>query len=568
MSLSQRLLAAPLLVALAVVLAGCPDVVTPPVPPVPPVLSPPPPDEPPPSCVQNVGPRQVKLLTRAELDRTLRDLLGDPTAPATALLPPETAIIGFENDADNHRATSLMVEDLLRMAEDVAARALGERRDFVLSCDPAVIGEVACGAAFIDDIGARAFRRPLTAGERDRLLGLFQASRAAYGFDEAVRLTLVSMLVSPAFLYRVDLGAPADDDENASLASSYEMASRLSYFLWGTMPDAELFEAAARGELLDAAGVEVQARRMLDTPDGQTKARQAVGSFFRQWLGLERIDGVTKDAATFPEYNAELNDKWRASLLAYVENVVFDGSGTLDELFTSPTLYVDPVLAALYDVDGADHVGFEPSTAPAGTRAGLLTQPGLMALLANPDQSSPIRRGVFVREKILCQPIPPPPADVVIEPPTAAPGLTTRERFAAHTAAEECAACHVMIDPIGFGFEGYDALGRYRTEENGLPVDVSGALELTDDVSVEGPFNGALELSQKLAASSMVRDCVLGQAFTYAVGRVADPVVDQCALDEVRARFAETSSLREMLIAIATSEAFRSVSSSSSGGAP
>ena len=325
---------------------------------------------------------------------------------ATALLPPETAIIGFENDADNHRATSLMVEDLLRMAEDVAARALAERRDLVLPCDPAAIGEAVCGAAFIDDLGPRAFRRPLSAGERDRLLGLFQASQAAYGFEEAVRLTLVTLLVSPAFLYRVDLGTPVDGSEaDVALASAYEMASRLSYFLWGTMPDAELFDAAARGELLDAAGVEVQARRMLDTPDGQAKARQAVGSFFRQWLGLERINDVTKDAATFPEYATELNGNWRDSLLAYVENVVFDGTGTLEELFTSPTLYVDATLAALYNVDGADHVGFEPTTAPEGSRAGLLTQPGLMALLANPDQSSPIRRGVFVREKILCQPI-------------------------------------------------------------------------------------------------------------------------------------------------------------------
>jgi hypothetical protein len=497
----------------------------------------------------------------------LRDLLADPTAPATALLPPETAIIGFENDGDNHRATSLMVEDLLRLAEDVAARAMSERRNLLLPCDPAAIGEVSCGAAFIDDVGPRAFRRPLTSGERDRLVALFQTSRVAYGFDEAIRLTLQAMLVSPAFLYRVDLGVAGADEAVIALASSYEMASRLSYFLWGTMPDAELFAAAERGELLDAAGVEVQARRMLDSADGQAKARQAVGSFFRQWLGLERINDVTKDATAFPAYDASLNDKWRASLLAYVENVVFDGTGTLNELFTSPTLYVDPTLAALYDVDGADHVGFEPSVAPEGSRAGLLTQPGLMALLANPDQSSPIRRGVFVREKILCQPIEPPPADVVIEPPVAQPDLTTRERFAAHTQAEECAACHVMIDPIGFGFEAYDALGRFRTTENGLPIDVTGALEFTDDVSVEGPFNGALELSQKLAASSMVRDCVLGQAFTYAVGRVADPAVDQCALEQVRARFAESGSLREMLIAIATSEAFRSVPAPTAGGA-
>lgn len=541
----MRRLALLLLLASA---AGCPDVVTPPPPAPVPV-----PEEG--VCTQVSGPRVVKLLTRAELDRTLRDLLGDTTEPAQAL-PPETAIIGFENDGDNHRATALLVEDLLRLAEQVSARALAEQRDLVLPCDPNVGGAQACGELFIDVFAPRAFRRPLTAAERDRLVGVFSGALGAYGFEDAIALTMTTILVSPPFLYRVDLGLPllSLPAGEAGLASSYEVAARLSYFLWGTMPDDALFEAAARGELLDAAGVEVQARRLLD----DARARDAVGSFFRQWLGLDRLDSATKDTTRFPEYASELNAVWRESLLAFVDGVVFDGSGTLEELFTSPTLHLDTLMASIYGVDLPAHDGLAAADAPEGTRAGLLTQPGLMALLANPDQSSPIRRGVFVREKLLCQPIDPPPPDVVIEPPPASPELTTRERFAIHTESEQCAGCHVLIDPVGFGLEAYDALGRYRTTENGAPIDATGELLYTDDIGIEGPFDGALQLSEKLAASQQVRDCVMEHAFTFAMGRVPDDT-DSCALEEIRARFAEGGSMRELLVAIATSTAFRTI---------
>jgi hypothetical protein len=522
------------------------------------VVDPPPPPTPPPLepvCSDSIpGPRAVRLLTRAEYDHTVRDLFGDESAPATTSLPPESALIGFENDGDNHRVSGVVVEELLRIAEDVAARALAERRARVLPCDPLATGEVACGQLLVESVGTRAFRRPLTASERARLTAVFEGALAAWGFEKATELTVTAALVSPQFLYRIDLGAdPAATGADVVLASSYEMASRLSYFLWSSMPDEELMGAAATGELLTAAGVELQARRMLEDP----RARDAVGSFFRQWLGLDRLAGIIKDGESFPEYDGRMNARWRESLARFVDGVVWQGSGTLSELFTSTTLHVDPVLASLYEVSGPSHDGFEPRAAPAGTRAGLLTQPGLMALLANPDQSSPIRRGVFVREKLLCQPIEPPPPDIVINPPPASPGLTTRERFAVHTENEQCAGCHVLIDPVGFGLESYDALGRFRTTENGLPIDASGELAYTDDLEIEGPFTGALELAEKLAASQQVRDCVMGQAFTFAMGRVPE-TADECTLENVRARFADSGgSLRELLVAIATSGSFR-----------
>lgn len=499
------------------------------------------------------GPRAVRLLTRREYQLTVRDLLGDMELSTATTLPVENVLIGFENDGDNHRATPLLVEGYLRLAEDIAARALRERRDQIMPCAPQALGEVPCGEMFVEALGQRAFRRPLTRSERARLHEVFHAAHAPFGFDTAVELALQAMLVSPQFLYRIDVGEAAGPDDHVVLAGPWEMASRLSYFLWGTMPDEALFAAAASGALLERREVEAQARRLLADP----RAQEATASFFRQWLGLDKLDGLTKDVATFPEVQPGLNARWRASLEAFVHSVVWERSGTLHELFTSDILYVDDVTGPLYALEGPQHGGLEARTAPTGTRAGLLTQPGLLALLANPDQSSPIRRGVFVREKLMCQPISPPPPGVVIEPPPADPSLTTRQRFAAHTANPQCAACHVMIDPIGFGLEGYDALGRFRLTENGLPIDDSGELAFTNDPSIEGPYRGARALAERLAASQQVKDCVIGQALTFAIGRVPHPEADKCTVDALRQKLNADGSLRELLVAIAVSDAFR-----------
>jgi hypothetical protein len=187
----------------------------------------------------------------------------------------------------------------------------------------------------------------------------------------------------------------------------------------------------------------------------------------------------------------------------------------------------------------------------------VLTQPGLMALLAYPDQSSPVARGVFVRERLLCQHLPPPPNDVMIEPPDPDPDATTRERFAEHTSNPACAGCHMLIDPLGFGFEHYDAIGRWRTEENGLPVDASGTLANIGDTEQVGPYDGAVELADKLLASTDFQACVAHQWTTFALGREPNEA-DECAMEGIRQSLTDTGGdIRELLVAIATSDAFR-----------
>jgi hypothetical protein len=496
-----------------------------------------------------VGMTGLRLLTGYEYDNTVRDLLGDPTRPSLAF-PPENQTTAFENSWLDHRASKDLVRIYMNVAEDVAGRAVAERMALLLPCDPLVVGEAACGHALVDDLLPKAFRRPLEAGERAAFVSLFDDAHAQHGFSEAVSLVVQAALQSPQFLYRFEPVPEGAMPGDVLAVTGYEMAARLSYFLTASMPDAELRAAAAAGGLATIEEVEAQARRLLDTPGG----RQTVREFHRQWLDLTGLASVSKDPAMFAGLPADVGDAWRRSVEAFSEHVFFDGDGTLDALMGSSLAFLPAELAALYDAGAPDPV--TGAVTLGGERAGMLTQPGLMALLAYPDQSSPVARGVWVRERLLCQHLPPPPNDVVIEPPDPDPNATTRDRFAEHTENPACAGCHGLIDPIGFGFEHYDAIGRYRTEENGLPVDASGTLASIADTAQAGPYDGAVELADKLLASRDFRDCVAHQWTTFALGREPGEA-DQCSMAGIREGLAETGDLRELLVAIATSDSFR-----------
>jgi Protein of unknown function (DUF1588)/Protein of unknown function (DUF1592)/Protein of unknown function (DUF1595)/Protein of unknown function (DUF1585)/Protein of unknown function (DUF1587) len=496
----------------------------------------------------SVGMTGLRLLTGYEYDNTVRDLLGDDTRPSLAF-PPENQTTAFENNWLDHRASKDLVRVYMDVAEAVAARAVSERLATLLPCDPLAIGETECGHVFVEGLLPRAFRRPTEASESAAFVALFDAAHAEHGFSEAVSLVVQATLQSPQFLYRAEL-VPDDAQPGDVLpVTGYELASRLSYFLTASMPDDELRAAAAAG-LATREEVEAQARRLLVTPAG----RQTVREFHRQWLDLTGLASVSKDPAMFAGLPEGVGEAWRTSVEEFAAHVFFDGDGTLEALLGSDLAFLPPALAAEYEAGPADPV--TGAVALGGERAGLLTQPGLMALLAYPDQSSPVARGVFVRERLLCQHLPPPPNDVVIEPPDPDPDATTRERFAQHTSDAACAGCHALIDPLGFGFEHYDAIGRFRSEENGLPVDASGSLASIEDEAQAGPYDGAVELADKLLASSDLRDCVAHQWTTFALGREPGEA-DQCAMEEIRQTFAEGGDLHELLVAIATSDAFR-----------
>jgi hypothetical protein len=494
------------------------------------------------------GASPIRRLSAWEYDNTILDLLGDDSHPSAGF--PQEGGSGFDNNADVSAVTRLMAQKYLDASEGIATRAVADLGT-LLPCDPAAgAGERACIEQWVDGFGLRAWRRPLTADERTAMLGLYDEARAIEDLPTATSLVLQAFLQSPHFLYRVELGIPGEQGTSAVRLGGHEMASRLSYFLWGSMPDDALLDAAAAGGLASADDVEAQARRMLDDP----KARRMVEHFHEQWLGTIRLATLEKDTTVFPAWSPELSAKQVQEALAFVDHVFFEGEGTLDELLTAPYTFVDAELAEFYGLPVPAGTGLRKTEAAGEIElSGILSLGGVLSAYALADTTDPIKRGLFVREHLLCQ-IPPPPPDVIPELPPVDPNATTRERFEQHRADPACAACHTLFDPIGFGFENYDAVGRWRTTENDLPIDASGELTAAD---VAGEFVGVRELGGKLAASEDVAACVSRQWFRFAYGRLESEALDACNMETLATTFAESGhDLRELLVALTQTDAF------------
>jgi Protein of unknown function (DUF1592)/Protein of unknown function (DUF1588)/Protein of unknown function (DUF1595)/Protein of unknown function (DUF1587)/Protein of unknown function (DUF1585) len=487
----------------------------------------------------------LRPLTRFQYDNIVRDLLGDATSPASAF-PPENEVDGYRTYAAANQANPLLVESYLTVAEAVAARAVAGRLSDLAPCAEGA-DAAQCAQEFLDSFGARAFRRPLTEGEKQPLLGLFAIGNAQ-SYGRGIELLIQAMLQSPQFLYRVDALRAPTEETGAVALGSYELAGRLSFTLWGSVPDEELLRAAAEGKLATPADVEREARRLLQDP----RARQIVRDFGEQWLNLSRLDGLARDGTDL-DVNV-LNDSLRESLSRYLDATYFSEKGSFEQLFSSKDVWLNASLAPLYGGQ-APESGFGVQTLP-DPRSGLLTQPALLTLLSHSQQTAPVIRGVFVRERFLCLTVPPPPADLNAVPPDPDPNATTRERFRQHTEQEACSGCHQLIDGVGFGFERYDQLGRYRAEENGFPVDDSGVVVATGDAELDGPYNGLVELSGRIARSSLARDCLATNWYRYTYGR-QEQAADECSLSQVRERFAASGGdLKELLVALTQTDSF------------
>jgi hypothetical protein len=497
-------------------------------------------------------PSVIRRLSRREYDGTVRDLLGDTSAPASAF-PTEEKAFGFDNNAQANGTSELLTEQQQAAAERLAARFVrGPRLAMAAGCDP--LKDEACLRTFIARFGRRVWRRPLTDAEQARLLRVFVAGKDRYDAETGLEMLLSAALQSPHFLYRVELGEAPQPGRSVVRLTGWELASRLSYFLWGTMPDDALFTAAERGELSRPEGIARQVDRMLAA--GDPRARAMVANFHEQWLELAHVAELDKSRSTYGAvgYTPELRPLWQRETETFVDEV-FWNDGKLATLFTAPYSYADRTLARFYDPaarvegDAFVRVALDPKE-----RAGLLTQAGLLALHAKRDQTSPVHRGMFVRRDLFCFEPPAPPAVEGIDPPALDPKLTTRERWSRHSEDPSCAGCHRLIDPLGLGFENYDAVGTYRTTENGRPIDPSGEIVGTD---VPGPFTGAVALGQRLARSAEVRACVTLHWYRYAFGTNGDTPADACAVAALAQQFAAAGNdMRELLRAITRSDAF------------
>jgi hypothetical protein len=484
-----------------------------------------------------------------EYDNTLRDLLGDDSRRSSAF-PPDERLSIFSNDADAQTVTRLLAEGYRNAAEGAGARALANLGS-LLPC-PIETADDACINTFIDDFGTRAFRRPLGDDDRADLRAAYDAGAAEGDARTGISSLIEVALQSPEYLYRVEVDrttAPASGPTVVPV-SSWELASRLSYLFWGTMPDAALFAAAQAGELATSAGVRAQAERLLADP----RARVTFARFYEEFLELDQLDDLEKDPSIYPTFEPSIRTAFRGETLTFIDSVVWDGDARLSTLLTAPYTFVNGKLAAFYGMAPVDGTTFRRVDVDPARRGGLLTQGAFLATRAKFDQTSPVLRGKFVRERLFCTTPDPPPANLAIRAPDLDPRLTTRQRYAQHSSDPFCAGCHHLMDPIGLGFEPFDGVGVWRDTESGQPVDGSGVLTETD---VDGTFNGVRDLERRLAGSPDVERCTTNQWFRFTQGR-ADTAADACSLDILGQSFhASGGDLRKLLVALTQSDAFR-----------
>jgi hypothetical protein len=490
------------------------------------------------------GPAPMRRLTRAEYDNTIRDLLGEDKQLAKGF-PGEELQHSFDNSAELRSVSDVLAENYVTASKEIGKAVVGKLGSF-LACDPARAGDSACLDQFLDGFARRVWRRPLDTTERADLKAAFAAGRTD-SFADGIETVVRVMVLSPQFMYRIESGVAVPGAGYQRLGH-WEMASRLSYLLWGTMPDADLFAAAEAGKLGTREEVGRQARRMLDDP----RATAMFTNFAAQWLHLRELADAAKDTTVLPAWKDEYQDLFRQETESFAA-LVWKDDAKLDTLLAAPFTSLNGPLASFYGVKGVTGDAFRKVDLDPAQRAGVLTHASILAEKSGPDQSSPILRGVFVREQMFCQPLPLPPASVDAKPPDLNPNMTTKERFAAHRTDPSCNSCHRLIDAVGFGLEKYDATGAYRTTENGKTIDAAGELIGTD---IDGAFDGAIELSKKLVASKQVETCMAANWFTYGFGREAGPV-DACTTETLASTFASTGGdLRQLLLAMVQTDAF------------
>jgi hypothetical protein len=448
-----------------------------------------------------VSPRRLWRLTPAQYDNTITDLFGIQSTFGQGF-PADEVVHGFSNNADSLIVTPLYADKLQAAAQDISGKVELQR---LVPCASAAKDDN-CLRELATKFGEKMFRRPVQPAEADRYVTL---AKTAADFESGARLMLLAFLQSPNFLYRFEIGK-ADEGTRFAL-SDYEIASELSYLLWQTTPDDTLLAAARSGMLHEPAQVRAQVDRMLMSP----RSKPVVRAFIFEWLGLSAVTTVPKDTMRFPELTPEI----RAALLAeaerFVDHVMFASGNSLSALLTSPNTYLDAALAQFYGVPGqADPA--TPVTLPDQGRRGILTLGATMLTHARSNDSSPVHRGKLVRERLLCQILPPPPAGLNIQPPPLDPSKTTRERYKAHSSIEPCQSCHRLMDPIGLSFEHFDGVGRFRATDNGMPIDAHG--EILDSKNSDAQFDGVSQLIDVLDGSPDVEACYSLSWLRFAYG--------------------------------------------------
>ncbi|MEM1348005.1 MAG: DUF1592 domain-containing protein, partial [Myxococcota bacterium] len=454
---------------------------------------------------------------------------------------PQVYTVETDLDAGSHDVQIAFTNDLNQDGDD---RNLWV--DYIEVTAKGVLGgDRACAEQYVDDVVTRAWRRPLEGTERSRLLGMFDSIQAEQGFVEGMRALVEVTVQSPKFLYRVEEGA---DGEAVVKLTDYEVASRLSYFLWNTLPDEELLEAAANGELQTAQEIEAQARRMLQ----DRRARQAIDEAMMELMELGNFDILAKND---PVFTPRVREAMEAEMLAFVDEVIWgdgEGAGKLTTLLTANFAYVSSETAPLYGIDAPEGGGMQRVVFQDGSRAGILTQ--LAVLAKHGHGQMPVFRGKLVRDTLLCEPPLVVPKDIP-QPPETSEEMSLRDIAQARMEANGCKGCHLAMDPMGLVYSRYDELGRVQdVDEFGNELSSTGGLVLN---SMTTQITSPEELAGVLAESDNVKACFTRQGLRVALGRFLTRD-DACTLAVLEQAAKESNDdIREMFVAITTTDAFR-----------
>ncbi len=512
------------------------------------------------SGIQIVASSRFPRLSHAQWENTVVDLfsLAAPTGFSSGFAPDPLGGKAFDNNEASLSVATTLWTDYQTAAEQVATLVTGDAAILAnvvpddLPTEPAARRD-----AWVTQFGKRAFRRPLTPAEVQTVSGVFDQGATHYptmdAFTAGVRVSIEYLLQSPHFVYRAQLSDEVGDNHLITL-SSWEIASRLSYAVWDSMPDDELFAAAEAGQLDTIEGLEAQVDRLLTSE----RARAMFLRFHDQLWTADQYSGLTKSATLYPDFDPAMGADMRTEVAKFVENVVVDQGAGVRELLTSRTTFVTPELAAIYGIDASslgtpDADGFSRVELDPAQRAGFLTLSGFLTWKGTETQPDTILRGVFINLKVVCQDLGEPPDDAMGAELGDEP--TNREKVNALTGPGTCgASCHGnFINPLGYAFENFGALGEYRTMDNGHPIDASSTYPFESGAQ---SYANAVELSQILAESEQVHGCFSRYWVEFSLGRsVTDD--DRALIDQLAAESHAGASTRDVLRALLTSDAIR-----------
>jgi hypothetical protein len=509
----------------------------------------------------------MRRLTQQEYKQIIADVFG-PTIKLGGRFEPDLRDAGLlAVGASEVSVTASGFEQYDAMARTIATQVVDEQhRGSMIPCKPAdpTAPDDSCAKAFLARAGRLLYRHPLTEVELQAVVeGAAAAASKDKDFYSGLGLALASMLEAPQFLFRQEIAEPDPDHAGQSRLDAYSKATRLSFFLWDTVPDAQLLDAAEKGELNTESGTAKQVDRMMASP----RLQAGVRAFFTDMLGFDTFETLAKDPTLYPKFGPRVAADMQEQTLRTLIDHLLVQKGDYRDSFTTRKTFLTPALASIYHVAIAPPDGmwntFVPYEYPADAeQAGILTEGSFVALHSHPGRSSPTIRGKALRQILLCQKVPDPPGNVnfrVVQDTTNPQFKTARERVTAHRTEPTCAGCHKLVDPIGLAMENFDTIGGYRSTENGAAIDASGELDGTK-------FNDAIGLGKAVHDHPAVPACIVSRVYAYGVGHKATKTEGAWLANTVEKQFAADGyKFPALLRQVATSEAFYRVTPPQTG---